>query len=430
MSVSQAVLAFFSPEVRPAEGRKAASGVDGDFAKLLADQNTEQLDAYLDGLEQGADLKSGDPALAEGGKALPDPMKQWLGQLSFIGQEKDQASNESALATEASHEAIAAVSEGWMQWLKEARVSLGEGEGGAEPAEDSVDKALPSLTEETGLAAHRHGDPSISDTALAMRQAGRADANSANLAEGQKDKLSLVSDAGDEQGKGRQLANDAQLQNAPLQRATSVAMAADMQAAFAGKLAEQLDVDGLGAASDSDAVDDIGRPGSAAQNAAQAALTARPVNGAAQSLGVPFGHQTWGEAMVQKVMWASSQNLRSVEILLDPAELGPLEIQIQQRGQEHSVQFVSQNPSVREALESQMYRLREMFSQQGMDQVNVTVADRSDGQSGQAKGGLAGEGQGSGGQTRSTQDDAEEQTLMTTTAGAKVSSDRLVDYYA
>ena len=39
---------------------------------------------------------------------------------------------------------------------------------------------------------------------------------------------------------------------------------------------------------------------------------------------VPFGHQSWGEAMVERVMWMSSQNLRSVEIQLDPAELGPL----------------------------------------------------------------------------------------------------------
>ncbi len=429
MSVSQAVLAFFNPEPRPAEGRKAASGADGDFAKVLADQNTEQLDAYLDGLEQGAVTMPGDPMLAEGGKALPDPMKQWLGQLSFIGHEDKSAAADTAMLTEASHAAVASVSEGWMQWLKEARLSLGEGQPQAGSAEQS-DTALPSLTDETGLAPLRQADLAISDAALAMRQAGRADASAPNPAEGQKDKLALVTDTADEQGKGRQLANDAQLQNAPVQRATSVAMAADMQAAFAGKLAEQVDGNGVAASSESESLDDIGRPGTTAQNTAQAALTARPVNGAAQSLGVPFGHQTWGEAMVQKVMWASSQNLRSVEIMLDPAELGPLEIQIQQRGQEHTVQFVSQNPSVREALESQMYRLREMFSQQGMEQVNVTVADRSDGQSGQAQSGLAGEGQRSGGQGRAGSEQDQGETLVTTAAAAQVSSDRLVDYYA
>src|SRR5690606_26883351 len=122
-------------------------------------------------------------------------------------------------------------------------------------------------------------------------------------------------------------------------------------------------------------------------SAAAAALTARPVAASTQAMGVPFGQPSWGEAMVEKVMWMSSQNLRSVEIQLDPAELGPLEIHIQQRGQELQVQFVSQNPSVREALEAQMHRLRDMFGQQGMEQAEVSVSDRSAGeQSAQGEG--------------------------------------------
>ena len=65
------------------------------------------------------------------------------------------------------------------------------------------------------------------------------------------------------------------------------------------------------------------------QAAAQGALSARPVLATAQTLGVPFGQPAWGEALMDKMLWASSQNLRSVEIRLDPAELGPLEIHIQ-----------------------------------------------------------------------------------------------------
>ena len=40
---------------------------------------------------------------------------------------------------------------------------------------------------------------------------------------------------------------------------------------------------------------------------------------------------------------------------------------------------MSAHPSVREALDSQMHRLREMFTQQGMGQVDVNVSDQTRG---------------------------------------------------
>ena len=36
----------------------------------------------------------------------------------------------------------------------------------------------------------------------------------------------------------------------------------------------------------------------------------------------------WSEAVVDRVMWLSSQNLKSAEIQLDPAELGRMEVRI------------------------------------------------------------------------------------------------------
>jgi len=151
---------------------------------------------------------------------------------------------------------------------------------------------------------------------------------------------------------------------------------------------------------------------------------------ATQSLGVPFGQAGWGDAVLEKMQWMSSQNLRSVEIRLDPAELGPLEIHIQTRGQEHQVQFVSQNPSVREALEAQMFRLRESFSQQGMDLVNVSVGDSSVGQqAGQdSQGRPAGESVAGAPSTASMADEAG--MLMAVDAISQAMTNRLVDYYA
>ena len=83
------------------------------------------------------------------------------------------------------------------------------------------------------------------------------------------------------------------------------------------------------------------------------------------------------EAVVERVMWLSSQNLRSAEIQLDPAELGRLEIRISLNQEHTQISFASPHASVREALEGQMHRLREMFAQQGMDAFDVNVSDQS-----------------------------------------------------
>ena len=90
-------------------------------------------------------------------------------------------------------------------------------------------------------------------------------------------------------------------------------------------------------------------------------------------------HQSgWSEEVVNRVMYLSSANLKSADIQLEPAELGRLDIRVNiSADQAAQVNFVSGHAGVREALDSQMHRLREMFAQQGMGQVDVSVSDQS-----------------------------------------------------
>lgn len=85
----------------------------------------------------------------------------------------------------------------------------------------------------------------------------------------------------------------------------------------------------------------------------------------------------WSEAVVDRVMMLSSQNLKSAEIQLDPAELGRLEVRINLSQEQAQVTFASANANVREALEGQMHRLRELFAQQGMNLADANVSDQS-----------------------------------------------------
>lgn len=102
----------------------------------------------------------------------------------------------------------------------------------------------------------------------------------------------------------------------------------------------------------------------------------------------------WSEAVVDRVMWLSSQNLKSAEIQLDPADLGRLEVRVNLSQDQAQVTFASPNAGVREALEGQMHRLRELFAQQGMNLADANVSDQSlnRGWQGQGEGGRGGNG--------------------------------------
>lgn len=103
------------------------------------------------------------------------------------------------------------------------------------------------------------------------------------------------------------------------------------------------------------------------------AQSTRQVPGAAIAMQQPG----WTQQVTDKVMWMSSQNLKSAEIKLDPAELGRLDIKVSV-GQEHTqITFTSAHAGVRDSLETQMHRLRELLAQQGMQNVDVNVSDQS-----------------------------------------------------
>jgi flagellar hook-length control protein FliK len=91
---------------------------------------------------------------------------------------------------------------------------------------------------------------------------------------------------------------------------------------------------------------------------------------------VPVGEAGWARAVGEQVVWHVSQNIQSANLRLNPQHLGPLEMQVQMDGDRATVVFASQHAAVRDALESALPRLREMFSQNGMDIVDVNVSQQ------------------------------------------------------
>ena len=163
----------------------------------------------------------------------------------------------------------------------------------------------------------------------------------------------------------------------------------------------------------------------AATNRAQAApsgvsLPQQPFSLAQQQLLSP----NWGRAMGERAIMMAQHGPKVAQIQLDPPELGAMQIRIHmQGGDQVSVSFTSPNPMVREALEQQMPRLREMFADQGLNLQDSSVADQSSqqrsGQHDQAPQGHAGSGRYGGGNA----DAGEGMTMQAVKVG-------LVDYYA
>lgn len=135
---------------------------------------------------------------------------------------------------------------------------------------------------------------------------------------------------------------------------------------------------------------------------------------------VPVGQGQWGQAVGQKVMWMAAQKISSAELRLDPPDLGPMQVRVTSHQDQISVTFTSPQSAVREALDQNANRLREMFAEQGLDLVDVNVSDQSGRES------MAGEGDGQrgGGRAGGGDEEADVQPAQW------MVSDRLVDHYA
>ncbi|MFI8383164.1 flagellar hook-length control protein FliK [Pseudomonas sp. NPDC079086] len=145
---------------------------------------------------------------------------------------------------------------------------------------------------------------------------------------------------------------------------------------------------------------------------------------------VPMQQGGWSEAVVDRVMVMSSQNLKSAEIQLDPAELGRLEVRISVNQEQSQVTFASPHAGVREALDSQMHRLRELFAQQGMNQLDVNVSDQSLSRGWQGQEGEGGKGRGGSSGELLGADEELHSNVAESARTTPVSARGLVDYYA
>lgn len=164
------------------------------------------------------------------------------------------------------------------------------------------------------------------------------------------------------------------------------------------------------------------------------AATPKTANAVPVNQPITMNQNGWTEEVVNRVMYLSSVNLKAADIQLQPAELGRLDIRVNMApDQQTQVTFMSAHPGVREALDNQMHRLRDMFAQQGMGQVDVNVSDQSRGsQQGQEQHqqSQAGRTSANGGRLDSMDDEPVAAVADVAATSTSVIGSSVVDYYA
>lgn len=95
------------------------------------------------------------------------------------------------------------------------------------------------------------------------------------------------------------------------------------------------------------------------------------------TLAPQVGAPGWDAALGQRMVLMSAQNQQVADLHLNPPHLGPLEVRISLSHEHASAVFVSAHPAVREAIESALPRLRDMFAETGLTLGDVNVSSQS-----------------------------------------------------
>ncbi|MEX2476125.1 flagellar hook-length control protein FliK [Marinobacter sp.] len=148
----------------------------------------------------------------------------------------------------------------------------------------------------------------------------------------------------------------------------------------------------------------------------------------ATSVDVPVGNAEWGDKLMGKLTWLTANNLSVAEIHLTPPDMGPMEVRVQVQHDQANITVHSANPAVRDQLELNSHRLRDMLGEHGLSLEQFDVADSSQQQAdGQDAGG---EGSSSDNGTASGVADADEDEMNADSGVLDLSWKGQVDTFA
>lgn len=120
-------------------------------------------------------------------------------------------------------------------------------------------------------------------------------------------------------------------------------------------------------------VNNISAPISVVSPVATSSAVSTSATGLQQvSIEVPVQHQQWQRAFAERVVWSVGNN-QSVQVRVNPAELGPIDIQLNVTKDQTNITFNATHLTTRDSIEAALPRLREMLASEGLNLGDVDV---------------------------------------------------------
>jgi flagellar hook-length control protein FliK len=95
----------------------------------------------------------------------------------------------------------------------------------------------------------------------------------------------------------------------------------------------------------------------------------------------PVGQAGWHEEMGQKLTWIATSSRQQADLVLNPPNLGRVEVSLSINGDQANAVFASPNAAVRDLIESSLPRLREILADAGINLGQTHVGSESASQS-------------------------------------------------
>ncbi|MBU1237164.1 MAG: flagellar hook-length control protein FliK [Gammaproteobacteria bacterium] len=99
------------------------------------------------------------------------------------------------------------------------------------------------------------------------------------------------------------------------------------------------------------------------------------------SISVPAGSAHWESAIGNSLIVMHGSRHDRADLILNPPQLGRIEVSISMKGDEATASFIAANPTVRDALENAMPRLREILADAGIALGQTHIGAESQNQS-------------------------------------------------
>ena len=91
----------------------------------------------------------------------------------------------------------------------------------------------------------------------------------------------------------------------------------------------------------------------------------------------------WSEQVAGKIAWLAGKSIQSAEIHLNPPDMGPIDVRVQVQNDQAQITVNAQNTAVRDMLELNSNRLKEMLEENGLSLSGFDVSGEAAGEGGQ-----------------------------------------------